>query len=75
MGKTELQRPRRGFGLNGRITLRLLLNRMGVCELGSSGSVALGRDKRSVLWRRVAWNAVKKEVVTKPKPCLTKENY
>ena len=35
--KTELQRPLRGFGLNGRISLRLFLNRMGVCELGSPG--------------------------------------
>ena len=49
MGKTELLRPLRGFGLNVRITLRLLLNRMGVCELGAPGSVAQGRDKWCVL--------------------------
>jgi len=49
MGKTELQRTLGGFGLNVRITLRLLLDMMGVCELGSAGSVAQGRGKWRVL--------------------------
>jgi hypothetical protein len=35
MGKTELQKPLGRVGLNGRIKLRLILNGMGVCELGS----------------------------------------